>query len=485
MQHNKSKVPLIEKIALGLGGLSGFFGAGSVAIFAYPVYNILLGVNAAWIGVALMIPRIWDSITDPLMGKISDNFHSKWGRRRPFIVGGAIIMGVLFALIWQADPAWSETVKLTYFIVLQLLFFTAYTIFSVPLNALSYEMTPDYHERTTVMSFMAFFHKLGELLNGWMLPLGTTISIALVAGATDLNMTGVNVLGWGVGILMMALMGSVPGLFVKERYQVTATQEEVKIWDSIKSALSSKPFLILVLIIILNTLSGIIASSIDLYVLIYFMNDGNLGDGLVQKGILTSGYAVMGFASIPVISWLASKFDKKGALYFVYALMALGSILKWFIFVPGHTIYNINLGFANFPLDPIILLDPLMCGPMWVAVKILLASMMADICDEDELQNNQRREGVFGAVFSWLEKMVISLAFLGTGVALSASGFDPDLGGGQTVETFTSMRLFLVLAPTITALMAIVAVYFYPIDEDRALETRQLLDKRKNTANTD
>ena len=106
--------------------------------------------------------------------------------------------------------------------------------------------------------------------------------------------------------------------------------------------------------------------------------------------------------------------------------------------------------------------------------------MMADICDDDELKNRQRREGVFGAVFSWLEKMVVSVAFLGTGLALTASGFSPELGGDQAQNTFTSMRLFLAGAPTITAVMAIITVYYYPIDETRANLTRQLLEKRKN-----
>lgn len=477
------KVSLHEKLSLGTGALSMFFGYAAVGILAYPVYNILLGVDAAWIGIALMVPRLWDSITDPIMGKISDNFRSKWGRRRPFIVAGAILMGLFFALIWQVPESWSEVSKLAFFIVFQLLYFTCYTIFSVPLTGLSYEMTPDYHERTQVMSFMAFFHKIGELLGGWMLPTATAIGIAMVAGATDLNMTGVHAVTWGIGIVILAGLGVVPGLFVKERVVVPtedSTKKTVKLVDSIKSAFSNKAFNILVLVIIFNTISGVIAAGIDQYVLIYFMNGGNLGDGLVQKGILTSGYAVMGFVSIPIINWLAKKFDKKGGLYFVYGLMAIGGVAKWFIFQPGHTIHNIDLGFTSLALDPIILIDALLCGPMWVAVKILLASMMADICDDDELKNRQRREGVFGAVFSWLEKMVVSVAFLGTGLALTASGFSPELGGDQAQNTFTSMRLFLAGAPTITAVMAIITVYYYPIDETRANLTRQLLEKRKN-----
>jgi GPH family glycoside/pentoside/hexuronide:cation symporter len=472
----QDKVSFYEKSALGVGALAAFFGYAGVSILAYPVYNMMLGVSAAWIGIALMIPRLWDAITDPLMGKISDNFHSRFGRRKPFIVGGAVSMGILFALLWHVPTGWSDSLKLTYFIVMQLLYFTAYTIFSVPYNALTYEMTPDYNERTRVMSFCAFFHKLGELLGGWMLPIATALGIWLVADSEELNMAGVLAMGWMVGIVIMAGVGSMPGLFVKERFKKkTTVQQKVKLWDSVKGACSSAPFLILVAVIVLNTLSGVLAMGIDQYLLVYFMNDGDMAAGLIQKGLLTSGYGIVGFASIPIITWLAGKFGKKGSLYFVYGLMVFGGIMKWFIFMPGHPIFYIG----KVAIDPIILIDPLLCGPMWVAVKIMLASMMADICDEDELKHNQRREGMFSAVFSWIEKMVVSLAYLGTGFALALAHFNPDLGGNQAPETFTRMRLFLAGAPALTAAFAIVALFFYPITAKRAAQTRKQLEERR------
>lgn len=470
------RVPVWEKGALGVGALAAFFGYAGVSVLAYPVYNMMLGVNAAWIGAALMIPRLWDAITDPVMGRISDNCHSRWGRRKPFIVGGAITMGVLFALIWHVPNGWGDSQKLAYFIGMQLLYFTAYTVFSVPFNALSYEMTPDYDERTRVMAYLAFFHKVGEFMGGWMLPFGAALSVWLVVGTTDITMDGVHAMAWIVGIGLMALIGLVPGLFVRERFRKkTATQPTVGIWDGIKGACSSVPFLILVAIIVLNTLSGVLAMGIDQYLLVYFMNDGDKAAGLIQKGILTTGYAFVGFAAIPVITWLAGRFGKQGALYFVYTLMVIGGIMKWFIFTPGHPIFYVG----KVAVDPIILIDPLLCGPMWVAVKIMLASMMADICDEDELQHGQRREGMFSAVFSWLEKMVVSLAYLGTGLALTVANFAPELGGDQTPETFTRMRLFLAGAPALTALFAIVALKFYPIDAVRARETRRRLEARR------
>lgn len=205
------------------------------------------------------------------------------------------------------------------------------------------------------------------------------------------------------------------------------------------------------------------------------MADGDITLGSIWKGLLSSGYAVVGFAFIPLITWIANKFGKKGALLFVYWLTVFGSIMKWFIFQPGHEIYYIG----SIAIDPIILIDPILCGPMWVAVKILLESMMADICDEDELKFGKRREGMFGAVFSWLEKTALSLAGLGVGFSIWFAGFNSELGGNQNPNTFLIMRLFLAGAPAITALFAILALKFYPITAELASETRRQLEERR------
>jgi GPH family glycoside/pentoside/hexuronide:cation symporter len=483
------KVPLAEKIILGVGSLSSFFGYVAVNSLAWPVYNMILGVSPALVSIALIIPRFWDAFTDPVMGKISDNCHSKFGRRKPFIVVGALLMGFIFGVIWMVPENWSEGAKVAFLVSTQILFFTFFTIFYVPYTALTYEMTPDYNERTHVMAYNAFFHKLGEFFYQWAIPLASLISLTFFAdslikikGQEELSLGGIHVTGWLIGLIGLTGFGLLPGLFVRERFKKkTEHQEKVKLFGSAKEAFTNLAFVILVSIIILNTLSGVLAIGIDHYVLVYYMGDGNITLGSMWKALLSSGYAVVGFISIPIINYLASKLGKKGTLYFVYGLMVVGGIMKWFIFQPGHSIFYIG----PIAIDPIILIDPILCGPMWVAVKILLASMMADICDDDELRHGKRREGMFGAVFSWVEKTVISLSYGGTGLALALSGFNNELGGNQTPETFTSMRLFLAGAPALTAIFALVALKFYPITAKRAAETRRKLEERRGvvTAN--
>lgn len=477
---NSDRVPFREKLVLGSGGFPSLFGYIGINTVAWTVYVMILGVNPAWVGLALFAPRFMDGFLDPLMGKISDNFHSKWGRRKPFIVIGAVLMGIVFGLTWMVPGSWSEAAKLAYFIVMQFIFFACYTMFSVPYNALTYEMTPDYNERNSVMAYNAFFHKLGEFLYEWIVPLGSIFSLAYFATKLPKDQTveinGIRVVTWIVGLVIMAGIGMMPGLFVRERFAgKTQKQEKVKLFQTCKEAFSSRPFMILVLIVILNVLSGVLAMNMDRYVMTYYMANGNITLGSIWKGLLSSGYATVGFISIPIIAWLANLFGKKGSLYFVYGLMVFGGIMKWFIFTPGHHLYYIG----KIAIDPVILIDPILCGPMWVAVKIMLASMMADVCDDDELRYGKRREGMFGGAFSFLEKTAWSLSAVGSGLTLWLSGYRSELGGNQTPETFTIMRLFLAGAPAITAVFAILAIRFYPITAERAAETRRKLEERR------
>jgi GPH family glycoside/pentoside/hexuronide:cation symporter len=479
------KVPLREKMTLGLGGLSNMFAYIAINSVARTVYVMILGLNSAWIGIALTIPRICDAFIDPLMGKLSDNFHSRWGRRRPFIVVGALSMGIAFGLTWMVPQKWSDPSKIIYFIVMQLVFYACYSVFSVPFNALTYEMTPDYNERNRVMAYVAFFHKTGEFLYEWMIPFAALVSslyfVSQIPAGQKVEMNGIRIMTWLVGLVIMAGIGVIPGLFVRERFmKMTEHQEKVKLVRSCKEAFSSRPFMILVAIIMLNVLAGVLASNIDHFVMIYYMADGDIALGSIWKGLLSSGYAVVGFAFIPVIAWLAGRVGKRGALYFVYSLTVFGALMKWFIFKPGHQLFHVG----TIAVDPIILIDPVLCGPMWVAVKILLSSMMADVCDEDELLHGKRREGLFGAVFSWLEKTALSVAALGVGVTIWLSGYQSELGGNQDPRTFVVMRLFLAGAPAITAALAIIALRFYPITAERASETRRSLEERRGRITT-
>ena len=459
----EDRVPIHEKFVLGIGGLPFLFGSQGLKTLAIPFYQMTLGINPATLGLALALPRLWDAFTDPVMGKISDNFHSKWGRRRPFIFIGAILMGIAFGAIWMVPSTWSENAMLSYFIVTMLIFYTCYTMFTVPIISLMYEMTPDYNERTRVTAFWTVFIKIASSVYAWIFPLA---QLLVTVGLAATIVGGVRYVGWGVGILILGGLGILPAIFTKERYfKKVEKQKKVKLTSSFKESFKNPAFTFLVLISLSIAAAGMLTSNLDYYLLVYYMNDGDIGVGSYWKGILSTAYAVCGFVSIYPLVYICNWLGKQKAMMLVFGMCIVGGFLKWFIYVPGNTWQ--------------IILDPIMCAPIYVGMGMISQSMMADVCDDDEWKYGARREGMFGAIYSWVTKFGYSFAFLVSGIALNWVGFDVDLGGNQTPETFTGMRLCVAGGAVISATVGLIIVCFYPITKKRANETRKKLEERR------
>jgi GPH family glycoside/pentoside/hexuronide:cation symporter len=444
----------------GAGGLALNYSSVAVQAIATPFYQMTLNVNPVSLGIVLAIPRLWDALTDPVMGNISDNFHSKYGRRKPFIIGGAILMALAFGMIWMVPVDWSENGQLAWLAVTSIVFFTCSTIFSVPLASLYYEATPDYNERTRVMGFSTFWNRVGELTYQWVFPLS---QIAFFASPV----IGLRSVGWGVAVFFLALPGVVAGLLGRERlYKLAAHQKKVRFWATLKSAFMNRAFIYLVLIFTATMLTGYLAAVMDYYLLVYYVCGGDLTEGSFWKGIISSGYAVVGFAAIPLLSALSKRIGKNRTFALTMGLVVIGSISRWWIFHPG----------AGW----LILIDPILGGGfLWVAIMMLAGSIFADICDDDELRSGQRREGLFGAAYSWMMKSVVSLAFLIVGLVLGSIGFDATLGGDQAPETIFWMRFFHAFVPPFSAVFCMVLLLHFPITPEKAAQTRSILEARR------
>lgn len=458
----RDRVGFWEKLAFGVGSLPVFYAIQGVGSFTIPVYQMTLALSPFLVGVALSVPRFFDAILDPLMGRFSDNTHSRWGRRRPYIVIGAILQALFFGTIWMVPTTWSHNAIAAYLVGTLILFYIGYTIYGVPLNSLGYEMTPDYGERTRVWTFAAFFNKVGELTYNWIFPLSTLA----VFGS---RMHGVRIIGWIVAATIVGGMGVIPGLFVKERYFKKAVrQEKVRIWPALKAGVRNRALMILIGLTALQIVAGMLASNIDYYLIVYYMFHGDVAVGSDWKALLSTSYAVLGILWLYPINWLANRYGKHIALGIAFALVLFGAAGKWYLYTPGH------------PWK--ILFDCLLCGPVWVAIFALTPSMLADICDEDELEHGLRREGTFGALLSWVMKMGYSLSFLGAMSTVALTGFNAaNPGGVQSAHTILSMRLVLTLSTGLWAVAALVLLGFYPLTRKRAYEVRAQLEARRGT----
>jgi GPH family glycoside/pentoside/hexuronide:cation symporter len=457
--RKEDRVGFLEKTALGAGGLPIFLGLAAVGSFATPFYQMTLKLDPVWLAAALTIPRFLDAFIDPLVGRFSDNFHSRFGRRRPLVALGAIVQALAFGMIWMVPTTWGQIALTSWLIATQIVFYLGYSFFSVPFLALQYEITPDYDERTSVSSYVGFFGKAGEMGYNYLFPIASSVMFASA-------IAGVRTLGWIVGIVFLGIIALLPALFVRERYfHKTEKQETVKIIPGIAAAFSSRAFTILVALTLLQIVAGMFASNLDRYIIVYYLHGGNIAQGEFWKGNLSLGYAIVGILSIYPVSWLARRIGKTQTVAVAFGLTFLGALGKWFLYTPGY--------------EWKILFDPLLCGPVWIAINVLTPAMLADICDEDELRGGLRREGVFGAIFSWIQKVGYSAAFFGAFLSLKMTGFDAALGGAQTPATILRLRLILAVSTAAWAILAIVLLRLYPLDRKRAHEIRAALEARR------
>lgn len=453
------RVSLREKVALGAGGLPIFLGTAAIGSLAIPFYQMTLKVDPVWLVAALTVPRLLDAFLDPLVGRFSDNLHTRFGRRKPLVAIGAVIQSLAFGMIWMVPTTWGQAALAAWLFVTQLVFYVGFSLFSVPFNALQYEMTADYDERTRVSAVIGFFGKVGEIGYNYIFPIASTVLFVSV-------ISGVRTLGWIIGVAFLGLVGLLPALFVRERFfQKVEKQATVRLWPGMRAAFSNRAFTILVGLTILQIAAGMFASNLDRYILVYYLNGGDVAAGETWKGHLSVAYAVVGILSIYPVNWLAQRIGKTRTLAAAFALTLVGAIGKWVLYTPGDQWK--------------IVFDAMLCGPVWIAINVLTPAMLADICDDDELRHGLRREGVFGAIFSWIQKMGYSAAFFGAMLSLKLTGFDAKLEGAQSPDTILRLRLILTLSTAAWAVLAMFLLRYYPLHRNRAYQIRDELEQRR------
>lgn len=456
----EDRVPFGQKLAVGAGGFPVQNGGLVIPFMAQAIFQIFLGLNPILFGMAMTIPRIWDAFTDPVMGRISDRFKSRWGRRRPFVFGGAIAVALSFMSIWLVPRGLGDMATFLWLTIGSILFFTAFTVYSVPYYALMYEQTPDYHERTRLMVFLALFFNVGNLCVNWYLP------------ATNLNcfsdtLVGARWVSLILGIVVFFGLGVLPAIFGKERFYAVASKNENKIgfFKAIGQAASSKPMMGLVGIVFALNFCGAVAGSIAMYIVIYHVKGGNVEQGIILNAWNGTGFAIVGFVGIYVLRWLALHFGKRRTMLIVLGMTALGGVSKWFIFTPD--------------MPYLLLLDSVLNGPVWVSLGVIVPSMIADLCDWDEYKFGERREGIISSVFTWITKFGGSFTFLVSGIAIYFSGFNEKLGADQPEGTMTILRLFFVGASVLAPILAMFCLRLYKLNEEDAYEIRAKLEARR------
>jgi glycoside/pentoside/hexuronide:cation symporter, GPH family len=519
--------PLKEILLYAFGNIEG-----GLANNFYNLLNILmivaLGMNPVLLGLILAVKTLWDGITDPIMAQITDHSRTRWGRRRPYILFGSIGRASLLIAIFaffprdgsiksnadyaaekaamaelashpvpaappkdtavteavsspkpaqaftpkKAKPDMLESIKngyhafmaadniyhqkvTIYLLVACLLFTTFTTINSVPYYALGIEICPSYDGRTRVVTYRSVVDKTVGLLGPWVLPF---CFLPMFSNVID-------------GLFWYAMFVSLIGIpstalmvwFTKERLAATLTLNNrgPGIFKSIWLTAKNVHFLkILFLYQFIGYTNGIFAQ-LGTFLTIYWIFKGDALAGTVLSGYAGTLATVLAFLCLPVINWACKKLQKHRALRFALIWMSIGTALKWVLLDPAHPYWQLAL--------------PFFFSVGISSVYTILPTMLADVTDIDELRNGTRREGMFGAVMAFLTKITGTIQPVIAGSVLLISGFDIDLGANQTSATILNMRLMFSLIPASLLLLALIALWRYPLTREYMAEVKARL----------
>jgi len=467
MSKATNKVPFGQKVAFGIGMLANQMFPAALGIFMVVLVQDLGFPGWMW-GILFFLPRVFDSITDPIMGFISDNTKSRWGRRRQYVLIGAIIMGIAFVIMWQLYRADGVNYNFTYFLLWSFVFYLGLTIFSVPYVAMGYEMSNDFHERTSIMAVAQWIGQWAWVIAPWFWV------IMYDQGWFESADVATRTLAIWVGIICM-LFAMVPAIFIKSKSTLNEDYAPLTvktIGSSLKEiiynfieAFKLKPFVKLCLstFLIFNAFNTIAAFSF--FIIVWYLFQGDAGAAGIWPTLFGSlASLVTTFLVIPVVTKMSKVMGKKKAFIISQGISVIGYLMLWFLFVPGKPyMFMFALPFFSFGIGSLF---------------VLMMSMTADVIDLDELNTGKRREGVFGAIYWWMVKLGFAIAGLLSGIIMTLVGFD-STAATQPESAITGLRIFYSGFPILGTLLAMYIMRNYDVTEAKAREVRVALENRK------
>ncbi|MBE9011911.1 MFS transporter, partial [Pseudanabaenaceae cyanobacterium LEGE 13415] len=454
------KLDLKTKIAYGAGDLGPAITANILIFYLSPFLTDVAGLNPGLAGQTQLIGKVWDAVNDPMVGVMSDKTRSRFGRRYPWILFGAIPFGIFFFLQWivprfSDNPQGQQWGLFWYYTFISIVFGWLYTVVNLPYTALTPELTQDYDERTSLNSYRFAFSIGGSILS--------VVLVGVIGSMfADLSQRYL-VIGAVCGILgFLPLFWCVWGTFDRMKavgLQPHDTEQTVSIPipQQIKIAFSNRPFLFVVGIYLCSWLSfQLTAAIIPYFVGSYMRLDSPWAVPSVVLAVQLTAMLVL-----PIWNAASQRIGKRG----VYA----AGMVLWIIAQGG-------LFFLQPGQLTLMYVLAVMCG-FGVSVAYLIPwSMLPDVIELDELRTGQRREGIFYSFVTFLQKVCLGIAVAIVLQSLDWAGYVKPTEGVrlpiQPDDVLLAIRLSIGPVPTIALLIGMVLVYFYPITREVHAEIR-------------
>lgn len=455
-----SAVPLSRwtKIAYGFGASAYGVKNNGFDYFLMLFYGTVIGVDPRLIGLAILIALVFDAISDPLVGYLSDNWRSKWGRRHPFMYASAVPVALSYFCLWN-PPDWSDTNLFIYVTVLAVFIRTMITFYETPSSALSAELTQDYDQRTNLQAYRLYFAwTIGNLMSVlmWGVLLATTAANPLGQANPDSYAT-YGIIGSAMifGSIMISALGThsrIPHLQpAPPKRSITVG----RIFKEIFQTLSDKSFAALFVAALFGAVATGVAAALAFVMLTYFWEFTAVQLFIWTLFVFPS--AMLGAFIAPQIS---KRFGKKrgviGLGIIAFGVAPLPVVLRLLGLMPPN---------GDPSLFPIVLAINTIDLALIIALQALLASMIADLVEQSQVKTGRRSEGVFFAAVTFTRKATQGFGALAAGFVLAFAQF-PDGAVPGEVSAESLWRLGVGYAPTLIVLWSclLIAIGFYKID---------------------
>lgn len=432
---SSEKLPVRTKIGFGVCDLGGNLFFTALGFWSLNYLTDTVGLAAGLAGTAVMAGKLWDAVTDPLMGYLSDRTRTRWGRRRPFIFAGAVPL-MLAMWFFFTSPSFPGQIALAVWAALALMLLnTAYTVVNIPYSSLTPELTSDYHERSSLNGYRFAFATVGTILGA--------AAVQPIVGAFSSKRAGFSAAGLILGAVMAAA-ALATAFSVREK---KLPDDEVPTGGFFKTYLSvfgNRPYLILIGAYALNITGLNFLQGILVYYTKYVYRD----EGLTTVAMVL--LLLVAMACIPLSVLVSKKIGKKRTYQASFAVLALGCAA---IYLFGHT------------LGPTFFLGMMVWAGIGIGFgNVMPWAMLPDAVEYDALKSGQRKEGAFYGMWTFVSKVGQSISILTAGAVLSLGGYIAD--AAQSASSLGAIRLLIGPIPAAVLVAALVLVDRYPLDKD-------------------
>lgn len=414
-------------------------------------YTDTVMVPAGLLALIMALTRAWDALNDPVMGWVTDHTKTRWGRRRPWIVMGIPFTALFYWLLFSPPGDYTAVQAALWAGVMYFSYELFHTVFVIPYSALGFELTPDYHDRTSLFGYRQFCGGIGVILSFVLL---FYLRYADVFEGDDRKMLTVLAAGFAV---LYGLLYILPVVKIKENPAFLQFKRS-PIIPGVRRALRNRPFRILLWVSILGTIPIAMPPLMMPYFTKYV-----IGAGSQWRLIFALIYVVAGFLSIPLWMYISRRFGKVHVWMIAIGLGICASLAMFFVGkgqIQLMSIFEVIRGFGSG------------------AAGILGPAMMADIIDYDELRTGKRREAQFGAFLGLIPKFVAIFASVLPLAILGAVGYDPATASTTETSVFT-IRVLYSLLPMVFHVICLSILVVYPISAEVHQEIRNGVEKHK------